>query len=192
MKIAIIIGSTRPGRKGEAVAQWVLEQTAKRADVSAGDTTFEIVDVAAANLPLLDEPMPAITGKYSKDHTKAWSQKIAPFDAFVFVIPEYNHGLSAALKNAIDFLYAEWVNKAMGIVSYGAIGGARAAEQLRMVVAQLQLADVQAQVTLSLSTDFEGNTPKPAPSQEKALTTMIDQVIAWAGALKTLRQKPAA
>lgn len=183
MKIAIVIGSTRPRRKGEAVAKWVHEQASKRTDA-----TFEIVDVAAANLPLLDEPMPAITGKYSHDHTKAWAKTIAPFDAFVFVIPEYNHGLNAALKNAIDFLYAEWVNKAAGIVSYGAIGGARAAEQLRMVVAQLQLADVQAQVMLSLFTDFEGNTPKPAPNQEKALTTMLDQVVAWGTALKTLRK----
>lgn len=182
MKIAIIIGSTRPGRKGEAVAKWVYELASKRTDA-----TFEIVDVAEANLPLLDEPGPAITGKYTHDHTKAWSQKIAPFDAFVFVIPEYNHGLSAATKNALDFLYAEWVNKAAGIVSYGAIGGARAAEQLRMVMAQLQLADVQAQVMLSLNTDFEGNTPKPGAHQEKALTTMLGQVVAWAKALGTLR-----
>lgn len=183
MKIAIIIGSTRPGRKGEAVAKWVLEHAAKRSDA-----TFEIVDVAAANLPLLDEPTPAIVGKYTHEHTKAWSRTIAPYDAFVFVIPEYNHGLSAALKNAIDYLYAEWVNKAAGIVSYGSIGGARAAEQLRLVAAQLQLADVQAQVMLSATADFEGNTPKPGAHQEKALATMLNQVVAWAKALGTLRQ----
>lgn len=183
MKIAIIIGSTRPGRKGEAVAKWVLEQASKRTDAA-----FEIVDVAAANLPLLDEPMPAIVGKYTHEHTKAWSRTIAPFDGFVFVIPEYNQGLNAALKNAIDFLYAEWVNKAAGIVSYGAIGGARAAVQLRMVMTQLQLADVQAQVMLSSTADFEGNTPKPGPHQEKTLTTMLNQVVAWSKALGSLRQ----
>lgn len=183
MKIAIIIGSTRPGRKGEAVAKWVLEHASKRTDA-----TFEIVDVAAANLPLLDEPMPAIAGKYTHEHTKAWSRTIAPFDAFVFVIPEYNHGMNAALKNAIDYLYTEWVNKAAGIVSYGAIGGARSAEQLRMVMAQLQLADVQGQVMLSLNTDFDGATPKPGAHQEKALATMLGQVVAWAKALGTLRQ----
>ena len=183
MKIAIIIGSTRPGRKGEAVAKWVYELASKRTDA-----TFEIVDIAAANLPFLDEPAPAISGKYSHAHTKAWSEKIKPFDAFVFVAPEYNHGLSSALKNAIDFLYAEWVNKAAGIVSYGAIGGARSAEQLRLVMAQLQLADVQAQVMLSLFTDFENMTTlKPAANQEKALSTMLDQVVAWGTALKTLR-----
>jgi NAD(P)H-dependent FMN reductase len=183
MKIAIIIGSTRPGRRGEAVAKWVQAQAAQRTDA-----TFEIVDVAEANLPLLDEPAPAIMGNYTHEHTKAWSRKIAPFDSFVFVIPEYNHGLNAALKNAIDYLYAEWVNKAAGIVSYGSIGGARSAEQLRMVMAQLQLADVQAQVMLSIFTDFEGGTPKPAPNQEKALNTMLDQVVAWGTALKTLRK----
>lgn len=183
VKIAIIIGSTRPGRKGEAVAKWVLEHASKRTDA-----TFEIVDIAEANLPLLDEPMPAIVGKYAHEHTKAWSRKIAPYDSFVFVIPEYNHGLPAALKNAIDYLYAEWVNKAAGIVSYGAIGGARAAEQLRLVLAQLQLADVQGQVMLSLNTDFDGNTPKPAAHQEKALDTMLNQVVAWAKALGTLCQ----
>ncbi len=183
MKIGIVIGSTRPGRKGEAVAKWVLEHAAKRTDA-----TFEIVDVAEANLPLLNEPMPAITGKYSHDYTKAWSARIAACDSFVFICPEYNHGLSAALKNAIDYLYAEWVNKAAGIVSYGAIGGARAAEQLRLVLAQLQLADVQGQVMLSLMTDFDGATPKPAAHQEKALDTMLGQVIAWGKALGPLRK----
>lgn len=183
MKIAIIIGSTRPGRKGEAVAKWVLEHASKRTDA-----TFEIVDVAAANLPLLDEPMPAIMGKYTHEHTKTWSKTIAPFDGFVFVIPEYNHGLNAATKNAIDFLYTEWVNKAAGIVSYGSIGGARSAIQLRMVMTQLQLADVQAQVMLTYAADFDGNTPKPGPHQEKALATMLNQVVAWAKALGTLRQ----
>jgi NAD(P)H-dependent FMN reductase len=120
LKIAIIIGSTRPGRNGEAVAKWVYEIAKKRSDAQ-----FELVDIKDHNLPLLDEPVPATMGQYSKPHTKAWAAKIGSFDGYVFVAPEYNHGISGALKNAIDFLFAEWNNKAAGFVSYGSVGGAR-------------------------------------------------------------------
>ena len=100
LKVAIIIGSTRPGRKAEVVARWVYDIASKRSDAA-----FEIVDIKDFNLPLLDEPVPAAMGQYSQPHTKAWAAKIEQFDAFVFVTPEYNHGPSAALKNAIDFLH---------------------------------------------------------------------------------------
>ncbi|CAN5834307.1 NAD(P)H-dependent oxidoreductase [soil metagenome] len=184
IKVAIIVGSTRPGRKAEAVARWVHEQAGARKDAE-----FELVDIESFNLPLLDEPVPPSMGQYSKPHTKAWAEKIASFDAFVFVTPEYNHGTSGALKNAIDFLYAEWNNKAAGFVSYGSAGGTRAVEHLRGVMAELQIADVRAQVMLSLSTDFENfSTFKPGPNHAKSVTTMLDQVIAWGGAMKTLRQ----
>src|SRR6185503_3412075 len=102
-----------------------------------------------------DEPVPPSMGQYSQPHTHAWAQKIESFDGFVFVTPEYNHSTSGALKNAIDFLYAEWNNKAAGFVSYGSVGGARAAEHLRLVMGELQVADVRAQVALSLYTDFK-------------------------------------
>ena len=97
-------------------------------------------------------------GQYEQPHTKRWAEKIASFDGFVFVTPEYNHATSGALKNAIDFLYAEWNNKAAGFVSYGAAGGARAVEHLRLVLGELQIADVTSQVALSLLTDFENMT----------------------------------
>ena len=185
MRVAIIIGSTRPGRKAEAVAKWVHGIAKKRSNAE-----FELVDIQDFNLPLLDEPTPPSMAKYTKDHTKAWSAKIDSFDAFVFVTPEYNHGIPGALKNAIDFLYKEWNNKVAGFVSYGSAGGTRSVESLRLVMAELQIADVRAQVTLSLSTDFESYTTfKPDPSHEKKVDTMLDQVIAWGGALKTLRQK---
>jgi NAD(P)H-dependent FMN reductase len=101
--------------------------------------------------------------QYSKPHTKAWAAKVNAFDAYVFVTPEYNHGTSGALKNAIDYLYREWNNKAAGFVSYGSAGGARAVEHLRLVMAELQAATVRAQVLLSLFTDFENfSTFKPA------------------------------
>ena len=150
LKIAIIIGSTRPGRNGEAVAKWVYEIAGKRTDAA-----FELVDILDFNLPVLDEPNSPAMGQYTKPHTRAWSEKIASFDAFVFVTPEYNHGIAGGLKNALDFLYKEWNNKAAGFVSYGVANGVRAVEHLRLVLAELQVATVRTQVALSLFTDFE-------------------------------------
>jgi len=185
MRIAIVIGSTRPGRKAEAVAKWVHAIAQERSDAE-----FELVDIKDFNLPLLDEPMPPMMGQYAHPHTKRWSAKIASFDAYVFVTPEYNHGTSGALKNAIDFLYHEWVNKAAGFVGYGGASGIRAVESLRLVMGELQVADVKAQVGISLFTDFENFTAfKPSPGLEKSVTAMLDQVIAWGGALKALREK---
>ncbi|OGB24515.1 MAG: NADPH-dependent FMN reductase [Burkholderiales bacterium RIFCSPLOWO2_02_FULL_57_36] len=183
IKLAIIIGSTRPGRKAEAVARWVHEIARQRNDVDV-----ELVDIQDFNLPLLDEPIPPSMGQYSKPHTKTWAAKIDAFDAYVFVTPEYNHGISGALKNAIDYLYREWNNKAAGFVGYGSAGGTRAVEQLRLVMGELQVADVRAQVMLSLFTDFENfSTFKPVQRHEASVNSMIDQVIAWGGALRTLR-----
>src|SRR5688572_22188475 len=119
INVAIIIGSTRPNRVGEAVGKWAGEIATRRQDAK-----FELVDVADFNLPLLDEPVPPSMGHYSKEHTKRWAAKIAAFDAYVFVTAEYNHGIPGALKNAIDFLFAEWNNKAAGFVGYGSAGGA--------------------------------------------------------------------
>ncbi|WNG28364.1 NAD(P)H-dependent oxidoreductase [Cystobacter fuscus] len=185
LKVAIIIGSTRPGRKAEAVARWVHELAKKR-----DDAEFELVDIQDFNLPLLDEPVPPSMGQYSQPHTKAWSAKIDSFDAYVFVTPEYNHSMSGALKNAIDYLYKEWNNKAAGFVSYGSAGGTRAVEQLRLVMGELQVADVRAQVMLSLRTDFQNySTFAPDPHHEKSVHTLLEQVIAWGGALKPLRKK---
>src|SRR6266850_15851 len=180
IKIAIILGSTRPGRNGEAVAKWVHQVAKKRSDAE-----FELVDVKDFDLPLLDEPLSPMMGQYSKPHTRVWAAKIATFDAYVFVTPEYNHGIPAALKNAIDYLFREWNNKAAGFVSYGSAGGARAVGQLRLVMAELMVADVRAQVMLSLFTDFENFTNfKPDPRHLQEVNTMLDQVIAWGGALK--------
>jgi NAD(P)H-dependent FMN reductase len=183
LRVAIIIGSTRPGRNGEAVGKWVHEIAKKRNDVH-----YELIDVRDFNLPLLDEPIPPSMGQYSKEHTKAWSVKIDSFDAYIFVTAEYNHGIPGALKNAIDFLYKEWNNKVAGFVSYGGAGGVRSVEQLRLVMAELKVATVRSQVTLSLFTDFENFTKfKPASFQENSAHALLDEVIAWGGAFKTLR-----
>src|SRR5579862_2790036 len=182
-RIGIILGSTRPNRNGEQVAKWVVELASQREDAD-----FELVDLRDYPLPHLDEPMPPSIGQYANDHTKEWAKKIGSFDGFVIVTPEYNHSTSGVLKNAIDFLYAEWNNKAVGFVSYGGVGGARAAEHLRLIAAELQMADVRQQVALSLITEFENfSVFKPGDYNVPALSTLFDQVIAWSGALSVLR-----
>jgi len=182
-RIGVILGSTRPGRRGEPVARWVMEEAGQRTDAE-----FELVDLADYPLPHLDEPLPPSMGQYQNAHTQQWAATIARFDGYVFITPEYNHSTSGVLKNALDYLYAEWNNKAMGVVSYGAVGGARAAEHLRLVAGELQLADVRTNVALSLITDFENFTEfRPGPHQSQALDTLLGQVVAWSQALEPLR-----
>jgi NAD(P)H-dependent FMN reductase len=161
-----------------------MEQAGRRTDAE-----FELVDLADYPLPHLDEPLPPSMGQYQNAHTLQWAATIGRFDGFVFVTPEYNHSTSGVLKNALDYLYAEWNNKAMGVVSYGAVGGARAAEHLRLVAGELQMADVRTNVALSLITDFENFTEfTPGPYQAQALDTLLDQVVSWSDALAPLRQ----
>lgn len=114
------------------------------------------------------------------------------FDGFVFVTPEYNHSTSAALKNAIDFLYTEWNNKAAGFVGYGSAGGTRAVEHLRLIMAEVQVATVRNQVQLSLFTDFEISVFKPHDSKEKNVNVMLDQLVSWSQAMKAVRDSSAA
>ena len=187
MRIAIIIGSTRPNRNGEAVGKWVYEIANNR-----DDAEFELIDLKDFHLPLLDEPLPPSMGQYSNSHSKKWAETISSFYAYVFVTPEYNHSVPAALKNAIDFLYKEWNNKSAGFVGYGGAGAIRAIEHLRLSMAELQVADVRTQVSLSLITDFENyRIFKPAPYHERNLHKMLDEVVAWGKALKELRTEEA-
>ncbi len=182
-RIGVILGSTRPGRRGESVARWVMDEASRRRDAE-----FELIDLADYPLPHLDEPLPPSMGQYQNAHTQQWAATIGRFDGYVFVTPEYNHGTSGVLKNAIDFLYAEWNNKAMGVVSYGAAGGVRAAEHLRLIAGELQMADVRTNVALSFFTDFENFTDfTPGAHQAGLLATLFDQVIAWSQALAPLR-----
>ncbi len=183
LRIAIIVGSTRPNRRSPDVAKWVRDLAVKR-----GDATYEIVDIADFDLPVLDEPMPPSMGNYQHDHTKRWSKTIASYDGFVFVTPEYNHSIPGALKNAIDFVYNEWNNKAAGFVSYGSTGGARAVEHLRGIMSEVQVADVRAHVSLSMYTDFENwSVLKPDPRHEQQLTVLLDQLVAWSRAMQGVR-----
>lgn len=176
LKIGIILGSTRPERVSPRVGKWVKELADKR-----GDASYEIVDIADYKLLFLGEPG-------GEEQAKAWAEKLDSLDGFVFVTPEYNHSITGALKNALDLAQEEWHNKAAGIVSYGSTGGARAAEHLRGILGELLVADVRTHPTLSLFTDFENfSTFKPQDLHLTNITLMLDQVIAWSGALKTLR-----
>ncbi len=177
MRIAVILGSTRPGRRSEAVAQWIVTIANTRTDAS-----FELIDLAEVGLPLLDEPVPAIFGEYAHAHTRAWASLIAQYDGFVFVTPEYNHSFSAALKNALDYLYAEWNDKAAGFVGLGGNGGLRAVEQLRLVLAELKVATVRTQVALG-----RGELQGGLQQQDQQLHAMLDELVAWASALRSLR-----
>ena len=177
LKIGIILGSTRQGRVSPQVGEWVKGIADKRADAD-----YEIVDISDYNLPFLG------TTDGSEPGIAAWNQKLASLDGFVFVVQEYNHSITGALKNALDFAREAWNDKAAGIVSYGSTGGARAAEHLRGILGELKVADVRTHPTLSLFTDFEnGSVFKPADLHQTNMTAMLDEVIAWSGALKTLR-----
>jgi NAD(P)H-dependent FMN reductase len=196
VRIAIVIGSTRPVRRTEVAARWVAEACGRHPAARAGEATFEVIDLAEYGLPVLDERMSALWGDYRNAHTRAWAAAIAPFDGFVFVTPEYNHSIPAALKNAIDYLFAEWSDKAAGFVSHGHHGGTRAVEQLRLVLAEVKVATVRSQVALYTFTDFEVSAPgepgvcTPGEHQEPALHQMLEELVAWSAALKPLRQTP--
>lgn len=177
LNIGIIIGSTREGRVSPQVAQWVKEIADKR-----GDANYTVIDIADYKLPLLGEAGADASG------ATAWSEAIAKQDGFVFIVQEYNHSITGALKNALDYLREEWNNKAAGIVSYGSVGGARAAEHLRGILGELLVADVRVHPALSLFTDFENGTDfKPKEVQEDSVNQMLDQVIPWSKALYTIR-----
>lgn len=177
LNIGIILGSTRKGRVSLQVGEWVKGIGEQRADAN-----YEIIDIAEYKLPFLG------TTDGTEPGIKAWSEKLTNLDGFVFIVQEYNHSISGALKNAIDFARDEWANKAAGIVSYGSTGGARAAEHLRGILGELSVADVRVHPTLSLFTDFENYTTfKPAELHLNNVNAMLDQVISWSGALKTLR-----
>jgi NAD(P)H-dependent FMN reductase len=184
VKLQIILGSTRPGRAGEAVAQWAYKAASKRDDFEV-----ELVDVADYELPLLDEPVPPMMKQYTKEHTKKWSEKIAQADGYIIVAAEYNHSIAGGLKNAIDYLNHEWRDKSVGFVSYGSAGGARAVEHLRGVAGELHMADVREQILLYLASDFEKYSDfKPTETHEEQLNKVFDQVTRWAKALQPLRK----
>ncbi|AYF97942.1 NADPH-dependent FMN reductase [Protaetiibacter intestinalis] len=184
LRIGIIIGSTRPGRVGDQVANWVGEHANR-----LGDAEYTVVDIADAGLPLLDEAIPASAGRYEHAHTRAWAETIEQFDGFIFVTSEYNHAPSPALLNAFSFIYREWNDKAGAIVSYGAASsGVRAADKLRSTLGELQIADVRQQLMFSFFHDFENfSVFTPGEQHLPGLQALVDQLESWAGALRGVR-----
>jgi NAD(P)H-dependent FMN reductase len=186
IKIGIITGSTRDSRVNIQVAEWVKSIADKRTDAE-----FELVDIKDYNLPRYNEPVPAImTQDYKTPEAHPWSKKISELDGFVFITPEYNKAVTSGLKDAIDYLYVEWNNKAAGIVSYGSSLGVTAANNLRLILTVPAVATVRTQPALSLFTDFENMTTfKPAPFHEENVQTMLNEVVAWSTGLKTIRKQ---
>lgn len=172
MKFGIILGSTREGRVSPQVGTYIQKIASKR------EHDFEIVDVKEFNLPFLG------TGEANPK----WNEKIDELDGYIIIAQEYNHGFSASLKNAIDSAREEWFNKAAGIVSYGSAGGVRASEQLRLVLAEQKVATVRTNPAFNLFTDFENfSTFKPGEHMDAGVNDMLDELISWSEAFKTLR-----
>lgn len=183
-KIAIVTGSVRPGRQSLNVAHWVRSIADQRSDAE-----FEVVDIADYDLPVWDEVVPpSFAPGGEKAHSQAWASKMAEFDGYVFVVSEYNHSVSGALKNALDYLYTELNDKAAGFVSYGSAGGARAVEHLRGILSEMQVAHVRNAVLLSLFTDFENfSTLSPTEPATASVEPMLDQLVTWTKAMELVR-----
>jgi NAD(P)H-dependent FMN reductase len=186
VNIKIIAGSTRPGRFNTQPSRWLMEQ----ADKFDESTNFELVDLAEINLPLLDEANSPISGKCEKAHTKSWAKIIGQADGFVIVTPEYNHSIPGALKNAIDYLFAEWNYKPVAYVSYGsAAGGSRAVEHLRGVAGELKMFDLREQILLPNYWDHldSKGAYQFAPEHEVMAQKLLNQIVFWAERMKTAR-----
>lgn len=183
LKIGIVVGSVRKGRNADAVSHWMYNFATKR-----NDAEYELVDLINYKLPLLGQEIPSEQKEEANFAIKSWSESMAKYDGYIFVTPEYNHAVGGALKNALDYLNPELNNKAAGFVGYGSLGGVRAHENMRLILGELQVAVVRTAVTFSLMTDFENMSVfKPAEYHEGNANTMLDQILAWSGALKKLR-----
>ena len=184
LRIGIILGSTRPGRRGDQIAAWVLESARAH-----GGADYELIDLAEYELGNLDEAGNPSHQQYQHPHTRAWSELIDAFDGYVFLAPEYNHSIPGALKNALDYVYREWNDKAAGIISYGGwAAGVRAAQALRLVLAELQVATVRTQPAIALHPAFATGGFVAQEGLDTAVRGMLDQVLAWAGALRGVRE----
>lgn len=184
--LQVVVASTRPGRVGLPVARWVMNRA-----TSHDGFCVEMVDLAAVALPILDEPNHPRLRQYVHQHTKDWSATVDRADAFVFVVPEYNYGYNAALKNALDFLHHEWQYKPVGFVSYGGVAaGTRAVQQLKPVVGALKMLALNESVNIPFVTQFlaEDGTIAANDIMEEALTTMLDEERRVTDALALLRQ----
>lgn len=181
LKIGIIVASVRDNANGVAVGNWTLDFANNRKDEGV---EYELVSLKDYDLPMLTTMAFEAKGPV----IDAWKAKMAEFDGYVFVTPEYNRALPGAFKNALDFLQPEVNNKAVGYVAYGGLGGLSAIQSLRIIAAEQAMADVRTMVTFSIMTDFENMSVfKPHDYHAANATGMLDQVISWSTALKTVR-----
>ncbi|MFI6358832.1 NADPH-dependent FMN reductase [Streptomyces sp. NPDC050743] len=185
IRIGVIIGSTRPGRKGDRVAEWVRDLAVEHAGEAAD---FELVDVKEYALPLLDEAVPALVAPGERPHTRRWAERVGSYDAFIVVTPEYNTAPPASLTNAIDYLHEEWGGKPVAYVGYGVFGAVMAVQKLRAQAGVLRMADIGPQVALSLREDFVNFTDfRPQELHVPEVHGLVDELLAWAQALAPLR-----
>ena len=190
LKIGIVISTTRATRFGHKPAEWVKSIAAERSDMAV-----ELLDLRDYPMPFFDEVATNAWVPTTNEVAQRWQKKVAGFDGFVFVTAEYNHGIPAVLKNALDYAYPEWNKKAAALVGYGAVGGSRAVEQLRLIAAELQLATIRTGVYIQ-GADFmavwkEGKDLKEVVHLQQGVKDMLDQLAWWAAALKTARQQDA-
>lgn len=183
--LKIITSTTRPGHKGILVANWLIELVKK-------DERFntELLDLAKINLPLMDEPNHPRLQQYTHEHTKAWSKTIDSADCFIIVLGEYNYSFPAPIKNAIDYLFKEWQNKPVGIVSYGGVsGGLRAAQMLKQVLTTLNMMPITEGVPLPFFSKFitDDGQFEPEEISEKSVQILLDSLYQWSEALQGMR-----
>ncbi len=183
--IQVIVGTTRPSRVGRKIADWYMDATKDRTDM-----TFELVDLADVNLPLLDEPQSAMTRIYDHDHTKQWSELIGKADGYIWVTGEYNHSVPASLSNAISFLNHEWARKPVAFVGYGGLGAARAVENLVSIASELRMVPLRERVSIVdvWSALDENGVPKPE-FVKNTPAHQLDELHWWTTALKTAREQ---
>ena len=193
LKLALIIGSTRPNRFADTPAQWIVEGVAGRSDFS-----LDVLDLRDQGLALFEEPAPPLFtgGVFGDPAAEAWRRKIGQYDGFIATAAEYNHGPTAALKNALDSAVFEWRRKPIAFVGYGGVGGARAIEQLRGVAVELHMAPIKAEVNIAMEPYLgvvrDGKALDDYPYLVEARDKLFDEIAWWAGALKTAREKAAA
>jgi NAD(P)H-dependent FMN reductase len=186
-KLYVIIASTRPGRKGPSMANWIFDLAKKE-----GSFEVELVDLKEINLPFMDEPHHPRLQKYEHEHTKAWSKQIEAADAFIFVTPEYNYSYPATLKNAIDFLHSEWAYKPIAFVSYGGVSaGTRSVQAMKQVVAGLKMMPIPESINIPAFTKHidEHGIFKAEESMDAAAWAMIKELMKWMEAMKPMRAK---
>ena len=184
--LKIITSTTREGRKGRIIAEWMTKPAEE-----SGNFKVELLDLAEINLPFMDEPNHPRLQQYKHEHTKSWSESINSADAFIIVLAEYNFGFPAPIKNALDFLFKEWQYKPVGLVSYGGVsGGIRSAQMLKQVLTTLSMVPLTESVGIPMFSKFISPEGQFVPEEVvvKSANAMLNGLAKWSTTLKPMRQ----